>query len=155
MNMLRQIAGRQGYETYACIVKSVSGATCNVQRIIDDKPMEDVRLNATVKLGDGVVITPVVGSVVLITNIDGGKYFVSQFSGIERVVFSDVSGFECVIENGTISVKNKGYSLRRAFDDIISAIGKLTVTTGVGPSGTPINIAEFQSVGQKLNNFLK
>jgi len=154
VSKLRRLVEEPGYETYACRVTAVDGATCKVERIIDDKAVSDVRLNATVKLGDGLVVTPKVGSVVLITNIDGDKNFVSQFSEVEKVEFKDVHGFELVVEDGKVSVKNNGYNLRKAFDDLLDAIGRLTVPTGAGPSGTPINIMEFEGVRKNLNNFL-
>jgi hypothetical protein len=59
------------------------------------------------------------------------------------------------IEDGILTIENDSYSLRKAFDDFIAAIEKMTVTTGVGPSGTPVNIAEFKAIAQKLDNFLK
>jgi hypothetical protein len=116
----------------------------------------DVRKCAAAGINKGVIITPVVNSSVIVSRIgEADELFVEMFSEVEKVTLSDDNGFECVIENGIISVKNKSYSLRHAFDDIIAAIEKLTVTTGVGPSGTPINIAQFKTVQQKLNNFLK
>lgn len=50
----------------------------------------------------------------------------------------------------------KGSSgLKKTLDDLLTAIQKMTVTTGVGPSGPPINIADFVKVQQDLNNYLE
>lgn len=47
-----------------------------------------------------------------------------------------------------------GNTLKGRLDKIISAMQKLTVSTAFGPSGTPINIAEFLLVQQEFENFL-
>lgn len=50
----------------------------------------------------------------------------------------------------------KGSSgLKKTLDDLLTAIQALTVTTGVGPSGPPINIADFIKVQQDLSNYLE
>ena len=85
---IRQITGGKTFDTFAAKVTAVSDATCTVERILDDKEIKNVRLNATIKADDGLVIAPKVGSVVLITNIDGDKCFVSQFSEIEKVTLN-------------------------------------------------------------------
>jgi hypothetical protein len=134
-------------------VKKDNGDTLTVVDL-NGNEYPDVRKIAT-KGKKGFIVTPKIQSFVTVSRIgNSDDLFVSMFSEIETIEFSDTKGFKCVLENGVISVKNNGYSLRKAFDDILSAISKLTVTTGVGPSGTPINIAEFQAVQQKLNNFL-
>lgn len=47
-----------------------------------------------------------------------------------------------------------GDTLKGLLDELIDAIGALTVPTGVGPSGTPINIAQFQSIKARWEQFL-
>jgi hypothetical protein len=107
----------------------------------------DVRKRAAVGSDKGIIITPAVNSSVIVSRInESDELFVEMFSEVDKV---------SVFTLGKVSVKNQTYSLADAFKDLISAIGKLTVTTGVGPSGTPINIAEFQVIQQKLNNFLE
>ena len=84
---IKELAGATDlrFETYAAIVTSVNGATCNVKRVLDDKIVERVRLNANVQEEKGLIIVPKEGSDVLITNIDGGASFVSQYSEIEKI----------------------------------------------------------------------
>lgn len=132
-----------------------SNYSCSVRIVGSDGVMEDVRLKAEFGKSYGVVSIPRKGSYVVVTVMSSAVgAFVSLCSEVEKVEI-EVGLLKCVIENDTISVKNNSYSLKKAFDDILDAISKLTVTTGVGPSGTPINIAEFTAVRQKLNNFLK
>jgi len=47
-----------------------------------------------------------------------------------------------------------GSTLQKRLDEIVDAIGKLTVPTGLGPSGTPINIVEFQAAQKQFKAFL-
>ena len=65
------------------------------------------------------------------------------------------------IKNNEISITSdkieiKGLeSLKTILDDLITQITMLTVPTGVGPSGVPINSAAFTAIKSRLNNVLK
>jgi hypothetical protein len=48
-----------------------------------------------------------------------------------------------------------GEGLKKILTDLISTINQLTVPTGVGPSGPPINLAAFTAISTRLNNFLE
>ncbi|MDR3094923.1 MAG: hypothetical protein LBU62_09840, partial [Bacteroidales bacterium] len=85
---LREIVKKPGYESYLCTVTATDGATCDVTRVLDGKIVKDVRLNATISESDGLVIVPKAESYVLITNIDCDKWFVSQFSAIEKILLN-------------------------------------------------------------------
>jgi len=39
--------------------------------------------------------------------------------------------------------------------DLLTALRKLTVTTPAGPSGVPINLAEFEALAQRLQNLFR
>ena len=61
-----------------------------------------------------------------------------------------------------MSVGKDGYKLdrgssglKKTLNDLIDAICQLTVPTGVGPSGVPINSARFQQIKQDLTNYLE
>lgn len=47
-----------------------------------------------------------------------------------------------------------GDTLKGLLDELIDAINALTVPTGMGPSGTPINAAQFQGIKARWRNFL-
>ena len=57
-------------------------------------------------------------------------------------------------EKGLTFVKG-GAGLKKTLEELIDAITKLTVTTGVGPSGVPVNVADFIKIKQGLNDFLE
>ncbi len=67
-----------------------------------------------------------------------------------------------VVENSIIKITPQGLTLTRGssglkktLEDLLAAIKALTVTTGVGPSGPPINIADFIKIEQDLINYLE
>lgn len=56
---------------------------------------------------------------------------------------------------GGLTLTKGSSGLKKTLDDLLTAILALTVTTGVGPSGPPINAADFQKVQQDLSNYLE
>lgn len=56
---------------------------------------------------------------------------------------------------GGLTLSKGSSGLKKTLNDLLVAIQKLTVTTGVGPSGPPINIQDFIKVQQELNNYLE
>ena len=59
------------------------------------------------------------------------------------------------ITTGGLTLAKGSSGLKKTLDDLLTAIQKLTVTTGVGPSGPPINMADFVKVQQDLSNYLE
>jgi len=155
---LLEIAGTDDMQPiiFSAEVVSVSGEVCSVR--IGNLELADVRLKSVVDgENEQLLITPEVGSFVLVADLSNGQYrdlAVVKYSKVSAINIRTTNNFEVVITDGKISVKNSGYSLKKAFDDIIDAIGRLTVTTGVGPSGIPINKVEFDTVKQKLDKLL-
>ncbi|MDR2824273.1 MAG: hypothetical protein LBB41_03630 [Prevotellaceae bacterium] len=149
---IQQIVGNSLQNTEVCKVVSVTAETCAVEAVANGVKYENVRLKAHIEDDKGLTIKPAVGSYVIMTKIDEANYFISMFSEIDAVIFKDTQGFELVLKSGKLSVKNSNYALKQAFDELIDAIGRLTVTTGTGPSGIPINKAEFDLVKQKINS---
>lgn len=56
---------------------------------------------------------------------------------------------------GGLTLTRAGSGLKKTLNDLLTAIQKLTVTTGVGPSGPPINMADFIKVQTDLSNYLE
>jgi hypothetical protein len=63
--------------------------------------------------------------------------------------------------NSTLTIKDNGYSivngsvsLTDIMKQLLTQILALTVTTGTGPSGTPINSSAFQGIQTNINNIL-
>lgn len=99
---------------------------------------------------EGVVNTgymlPVIGSYALCLLRKNG--------GSQVIAVSEVDSFE-LNSKKPILFATENESLLDIMTDLITAIEQLTVTTGVGPSGAPINLAQFTAVKQRLTNLLK
>jgi hypothetical protein len=106
LKLLRALVSDAGvFETYVAAVTVVDGAVCTVERLVDGKTIENVRLNVHAGKDSGLVITPVVESVVMITSIDGEGWFVSLFSEIEEITVTatgqvKVNAGEIIINEG-------------------------------------------------------
>ncbi|KAA6339872.1 hypothetical protein EZS27_012237 [termite gut metagenome] len=59
------------------------------------------------------------------------------------------------ITTGGLTLKKGSSGLKKTLNDLLTAIQALTVPTGVGPSGPPINIADFAKVQQDLPNYME
>ncbi|MDD4437292.1 MAG: hypothetical protein PHS04_04570 [Tissierellia bacterium] len=142
--LLRRVVGTKGFDTWICVVTAVGEACCDVERIFDKLKIKNVRLNATVKDNEGLIIYPAKNSYVLVTNIDNDKYFVSQFSQIEKITI-DVNS-NIVINGGKneglVKIKeltNKLNELKTTLNDLISAYNSHThsvSTTGTAAAQT-------------------
>lgn len=68
-----------------------------------------------------------------------------------------------ILEGPSLKMTQKGFtfnfgddfSLKKTLTQILDAILQLTVTTGVGPSGTPINAQTFTDIKNSLDNYLE
>lgn len=56
---------------------------------------------------------------------------------------------------GGLTLAKGSSGLKKTLDDLLAAIQKLTVTTSLGPSGPPINVADFIKVRKDLSNYLE
>lgn len=137
-------------------VKEVNADDCVcVVETEDGIRYDEVLLRAVTGVDKGILVVPTVGSYVMVSRIGGSnELYVSMFSEIDNVGI--------LIKDTEYTVTDKGYKmnvgssgLKKSLVDLIDTITKMTVTTGVGPSGTPINAADFIKIKQDLNNFLE
>ena len=56
---------------------------------------------------------------------------------------------------GGLTLTKGSSGLKKTLNDLLAAIQKLTVTTSLGPSGPPINMADFIKVQKDLSNYLE
>ncbi len=145
--------------------------TCSV--LFDDElEYTDVRLRSVIDSGkQGFCFIPKVGSMVMVGRIASSEQlFVVMFSEIDKVLFTSGS-LEVVVDADKIELKKgeailrqteagftmirSGEGLKKILTDLITAISQLTVPTGVGPSGVPINAAVFNAIKTRLGNFLE
>ena len=176
---LRSLAGQKQTLVIPAQVKKIDkdNLTCTVEF---ESLEYEARLTAIVDSNGGrSAILPKQDSWVLCVPVAGNEadLVVIAYSEIESIsivhdnvkITTDSTGV--VIENGQtkLQIQNneiniisagkveiKGLeSLKTILDDLITQITMLTVPTGVGPSGVPINSAAFNLIKTRLNNVLK
>ena len=123
--------------------QAVLGTVLTVDRtkgVCDVRPAEagapdllDVALRAVEGAG-GFVLWPLVGSFVVVGLVDNDPNhgYVAMVSEVEQFTLSTATE-----SAGTLLA------------DLFTALGQLTVTTGTGPSGPPINLPAFQALAQR------
>lgn len=144
--------------------------TCSVQ--VGNVVYGDVRLYGVVKPGlKGFVMFPKIDSMVLVGRIEeSNELFVVMFTEVDKIIYTvedisitaDKKGCDIIAKDSNIKITpggmtfvRSGSGLKKTLSDLIDAITKLTVTTAVGPSGVPINAADFIKIKQDLNNYLE
>lgn len=145
--------------------------TCTVKQD-DTVEYSDVRLRAVVDGGlKGLAFIPKTDSTVLVGRIGkSNELYVVQFSEIDKIVFTGTKT-ELLFSGDTVEIKigetsfrisekgttlKKGQSgLKKTLDDLLTAIGQITVTTPNGPSGVPMNAAVFAKIKTELSTYLE
>ena len=97
----------------------------------------------------GMVIYPKVGSWVLLVEDAMTFYILMQ---------SEVEAWKCEVLGSVFEQQGKGFvfktdneDLKMVLSDMLDSIGQMTVSTGVGPSGIPINKASFDNIKTRLD----
>lgn len=93
---------------------------------------------------------------------EGNKIFIKDIDG-ELYIQTNSKVNISILEGPSLKMTQKGFtfnfgdnfSLKKTLTQILDAILQLTVTTGVGPSGTPINAQTFTDIKDSLDNYLE
>lgn len=93
---------------------------------------------------------------------EGNKIYIKDVDG-ELYIQTNSKVNISILEGPSLKMTQKGFtfnfgddfSLKKTLTQILDAILQLTVTTGVGPSGTPINAQTFTDIKNSLNNYLE
>jgi len=67
----------------------------------------------------------------------------------------NTDGIELKNGSSTITVTSGGLTLKKTLESMLDAICQLTVPTGVGPSGVPINMASFQQIKAEVSQYME
>lgn len=133
-------AGVQMLPLFNADVVSVEGESCTID--IDGLHIDEVRLKATINGNTNkIIITPAVGSTVLVGSLTGDlkDLAVVSVDEVEKLEYLQ-SGLHIVIDSsdGKMEVSNNAVSLKNIFQSLADLIRQLKVFTPVGPSGTPL-----------------
>lgn len=170
---LAALGGTPGGETFPATVRSVDETrrTCTVEA--GGIGYDDVRLHAVADAGrKGFCFIPTVGSVVLVSRIGGSnELFAAMFSevdaalltiGEKTTVRAEADGLTLAAGDTALEATADGLKLTRGsagllktLSDLCDALARLTVPTAVGPSGVPVNAADFTAIKNELKQYLK
>ena len=115
--------------------------------------MVDVRLRSVVNNDASyILLTPKNDSFVMVTDLSNGRkndWAVVMYSELEKIEIK-IGQMEISLSGEKISVKKGSINLFDLLDGLLTQILALTVPTGTGPSGTPVNASEFTQIKTKL-----
>ncbi|MFT5890158.1 MAG: hypothetical protein ACI9Y7_000247 [Dokdonia sp.] len=113
--------------------------------------IEVTELGTTIAINEDVTVVNLLENELTVTTDQGNGYSASIKT--DEVLFNK-DGLNFKLDD-KFTLKNDVTDLRAELDALLSAIQALTVTTPVGPSGPPINIADFIQVQNNINQLLK
>lgn len=145
--------------------------TCSVLLSIDDKdhPTEGIMINGVTSMVNGIICQPKDDSIVWVAEVDGdGKYGIIKTSELEKYTMTIgdsvvtvegtkvelMSGESKVLVQGSdgIQIMKGGLTLRDVIDSLFDQIISITVPTGTGPSGTPLNAAAINVIKDQFDS---
>lgn len=154
-------------------VQSVDRQTMTCRVDVQNAPLRhDVRLRAVITGDEGVVVIPKENSFVLMGLIENRPES-SFICG-----FTEITGVQIKIEATVLKIDNDGLwvetgdtrleagkdgfgfsrqneSLKGLLEELLDAVGQITVPTPAGPSGPPVNAAAFIALKARLTTLLK
>lgn len=136
--LIQQIVGDMRNLPIQGEVTAVNGETCNV-RIASGLELKEVRLKATITNSKQKVLsTPTIGSSVLMLSVGSNldNLVVIAIDAVDKVEI--VNDAVTVVVDDKVSVEVGGVKLADTLANLCETIKTLTVSTGVGPSGTPL-----------------
>jgi hypothetical protein len=140
---------------------------CVVQPIRNDGTeikLVDVQLGSKIDKENDFISYPELDSVVLVTWISTQDAFISLLGDIDEIImkpnndFNILNGGDFIVYcGGKIQIANQVESLKDILNDLMGAIGAITVTSisGGGVTSTPINFLQFEAIDLRINTLLK
>ena len=138
----------------ACAVQSVDlqNRQCICQPL-NGSSEASITVNLAAEPNDGILVTPTIGSTVLVAQTIQNDPFVLMFSDVDGFMVIQAD-FELNVSNGKISISNNAGDLATQLDALLTQLQAITVPTAWGPSGVPINASEFATIKTVLDQLL-
>ena len=149
------------------VVAEVGENSCKVKLISNDLKLEDVLYTATQGNTNGFFSIPKEGTNVLIAPIGGDEnsLYLLAMDEITQVrlvledetITIDKEGFKTELSKGKLIFKNENSDLKTLITDLVDMVTQLTLSTAVGPSGTPLppTISKADEIKQSINGLFK
>lgn len=112
----------------------------NLKLTIDTEKLELERDNVTITSDDSSTVIKASDATATV-NTDG----------IELKIGSST----ITVTSGGLTLKKGGAGLKKTLESMLDAICQLTVPTGVGPSGVPINMASFKQIKAEVSQYME
>ena len=112
----------------------------NLKLTVDTEKLELERDNVTITSDDSSTVIKASDATATV-NTDG----------IELKIGSST----ITVTSGGLTLKKGGAGLKKTLESMLDAICQLTVPTGVGPSGVPINMASFQQIKAEVSQYME
>lgn len=87
--------------------------------------------------------------------IDWNNQMITSKWDNEGLLMQHEDGSIIRITSAGITIVKGGSGLKKTLDDLLAALIAHTHTTGVGPSGPPINVTDFQTIKQDIPNYME
>lgn len=155
--IIKQLSKDSTTQLQVAKVIEVSNQQCTVD-FQDGRPLlKGVRLKAVLDNNDNTfLLIPKIGSYVVVSPIMNNN-------AVQAIVlYSEVEGLELKIHSTYFEINQDGFIMSRQSENLasvlsslIDAICNITVPTGTGPSGMPINSATFTTIKNRLLKILK
>lgn len=156
---IREIVAANANLPITGIVKSIEGHSCTVT-LKGGLPVSDVKLKATIGNSDFILLTPKVGSTVVMLSVTGqvDNLTVIKVDEVETMEYQQ-NGLNILADSrdGKVRIKNNQVSFIDIWKDLKSLISQLKVSTPNGPSGIPLPDTQtaLTALETKFNKLLK
>lgn len=135
---IQQIVGDMWNLPFTAKVTQIKGETCSIE-LASGLELNGVRLKAT-QTGEKqkLLLTPRIGSDVIVCSQSGdlNNLFVVQINEVDKIELVN-EAVQITLEE-KVSIVVDGVNLGQTLVNLCEAIKTLTVSTGTGPSGTPL-----------------
>ncbi len=157
--LIKEIAGTSSNLLFTAKVERVEGDTCTV-KLSDSLSIPFVRLKATEGVEQGLLLTPKEGSKVTLLSSSGklDDLTVIKVDEVNSIQYKQ-DGLDVLIdsEDKKVCIKNEQVSLLDLMQSLSDIIKNIKVSTGTGPSGTPLpdTISQLQQFETQFQQLLK
>jgi len=157
-DLIRKIVGEASLDSFVAVVDKVSGRTCDITPLgvdCDNSLYTDVRLNVDTNADFGLLITPVVGSIVVVTKLSENDLQMSFCSEIEKIELK-MGNLQMKIEDNKVQLKNESFGLAQTFSELITELKAAIITTPSG-AGTvsPTTVGKLDLLQSKIDKYLE
>lgn len=158
---LGAIFGKQRIENIALAygtIKAVDERVKAVDVVMDSgHVIRDISLDVIRNGNSGLIVFPAVGSTVVVGFIENRPELplIISSTTTDKIFVTIGDNTEMQITENGFTIMRGSSSLKKTLSDLCDAIGQLTVTTGTGPSGIPINKLQFDAIKEDLDNYLE